>query len=519
MSGKTLEEWDVENQSFWEKLGSAIAYRNLWCSVPALFLAFSTWMMWSIIIVKMQDLGFNFGESDPAKVKALLYTLPAIAGLAGATLRIPNSFLVGISGGRNVIFVTTFLLLAPALGTGIALQSKDTSYFVFAILATLSGFGGGNFSSSMSNITGFFPKRLQGTALGLNAGLGNLGVSAMQFLLPWVMGVGLFGAFAGAPYINEMGKSLYIQNSGFVWVPLVTLATIAVWFGMNNIRQYSPGLKSDLGGIFNTFYLITFGLAGSFLGAYLLVGLKLNTFVVLIVSVLVTLFLMKTLSPGSLKEKLNKQFEILSDKHNWVMTIIYVMTFGSFIGYAASFPKLIQDVFGYLPDGTKNPLAPNPMAWAWLGPFLGAVIRPIGGWISDKVGSGSKVTAWSTYIQIAGALGVAYFIIQAREAPQPEVYWMPFFLMFMLLFIGSGIGNGSTFRSIPYIFSKEKAGPVLGWSGAIGAYGSFIIPKMFGEQIANKTPEYALYGFTVFYVFCLFLNWYFYDRKNSEVKC
>lgn len=519
MSGKTLEDWDIEDHEFWEKKGSKISYRNLFFSIPALFLAFSTWMMWSIIIVKMQDLAFTFGVSDPAKVKALLYTLPAIAGLAGATLRIPNSFLVGIGGGRNVVFVTTLLLLIPALGVGIALQNKETPYFVFAMLATLSGFGGGNFSSSMSNITGFFPKRLQGTALGLNAGLGNLGVSGMQFLLPWVMGFSLFGAIAGVPYLNEAGTSIFIQNSGFLWVPLVALSVVGVWIGMNNIRQYSPGLKSDVGGILNSLYLIVFGLTGSFMGAYLLVGLKLNTFVVLIFSVLITLSLMKLLSPGSLKEKLNKQFEILKDKHNWVMTIIYVMTFGSFIGYAASFPKLIQDVFGYLPDGSKNPLAPNPMAWAWLGPFLGAVIRPVGGWISDKVGSGSKVTAWSTYLQIVGALGVAYFIIEARNAAQPETYWIPFFVMFMLLFIGSGIGNGSTFRSIPYIFPKEKAGPVLGWSGAIGAYGSFIIPKMFGDQIANKTPEYAMYGFTVFYVFCLFLNWYFYDRKNSAVKC
>lgn len=519
MSKKMLEQWDVENPEFWKKQASHISYQNLWFSIPALFLAFWTWMMWSIIIVEMQNLGFNFGISDPLKVKALLYSLPAIAGLAGATLRIPNSFLVGISGGRNVIFITTLLLLAPAVGTGIALQYKDTPYFIFAVFATLSGLGGGNFSSSMSNITGFFPKRLQGTALGLNAGLGNLGVSGMQVVLPWVMGFGLFGVIAGAPYLDDKGRSIFIQNSGLLCVPLVILATIGVWFGMNNIRQYSPGLKSNVSGIMNALFLLILGLIGSFFGVYLLVGLKLNTFLVLFMSVAVTLLLMKLLSPGAIKEKLNKQFEILSDKHNWIITIIYVMTFGSFIGYAASFPKLIQDVFGYLPDGTKNPMAPNPMAWAWLGPFLGAIIRPVGGWISDKVGSGSKVTAWSTYVQIIGALGSAYFIIQARQAPQPEAYWTPFFLMFMLLFIGSGIGNGSTFRSIPYIFSKEKAGPVLGWSGAIGAYGSFVIPKIFGEQIANKTPEYALYGFTMFYIFCLFLNWYFYDRKNSEIKC
>lgn len=512
----TLNEWRVDDDSFWEGTGKAVARRNLWISIPALFLAFAVWMMWSIIIVKMQELGFTLGESDPEKVKPLLYTLPAIAGLSGATLRIPNSFLVAIGGGRNVVFLTTITLAVAALGTGIALQDPNTSYFTFAILAVLSGFGGGNFSSSMSNITTFFPKKVQGTALGLNAGLGNLGVSGMQFLLPAVMGVGVFG---GAGYAMGNGGTIFLQNAGLVWVPLVVISSVAVWFGMNNLKTVSPGLNSNASAMVNITILVGTGLVASFLGAYMLVALKINAFIILPVIVVIGLVLMKVAAPSAIKQRLDQQFAILKDKHNWVMTIIYVMTFGSFIGYAASFPKLIQDVFGYLPDGTKNPLAPNPMAWAWLGPFLGATNRPIGGWISDKVNSGSKVTAWSTVMQIVGALGVAFYVIKAREAASPEVYWWPFFWCFMLLFMGSGIGNGSTFRSIPYIFDKAKAGPVLGWTAAIGAYGSFIIPKMFGEQIANKTPEYALYGFTVYYVICLWLNWYYYDRKNSGIKC
>lgn len=515
----TIQEWKIDDEKFWTETGGKVANRNLWISIPALLLAFSTWMMWSIIIVKMQDLGFTLGETDPDKIKALLYTLPAIAGLAGATLRIPNSFLVPIGGGRNVIFLTTACLLTSAFGTGFALTSRDTSYLVFAILAVLSGFGGGNFSSSMANITSFFPKKMQGTALGLNAGLGNLGVSFMQFVLPMAMGVQIFGAISGPGLMTGNGKEIFIQNAGLFWAPLILISIIAVWFGMNNLKSASPGLTSDSKAFFNIALMVGIGLGTSLFGAWLLVGLKLNVFFILPIIVLVTLLLMKISAPSSIKDRLNKQFLILKNKHNWVMTIIYVMTFGSFIGYAASFPKLTQDVFGYLPDGTKNPLAPNPMAWAWIGPFLGAIIRPIGGWLSDKVKSGSKVTAWSTVIQIIGALGAAYFIIQARQSPSPDANWWPFFACFMLLFLGSGLGNGSTFRSIPYIFDKEIAGSILGWTGAIGAYGSFIIPKMFGEQIANKTPEYALYGFTVYYMICLVLNWYYYDRKDSGIEC
>lgn len=210
-----ITEWDVENSSFWNETGAKkIAQRNLWFSIPALFLAFSTWMMWSIIIVEMQNLGFTLGQIDMAKTKLLLYSLPAIAGLAGSTLRIPNSFLIQIGGGRNVIFMTTLALLIAALGTGIALTSKDTPYSIFALMAVLSGFGGGNFSSSMANITSFFPKKMQGTALGLNAGIGNLGVSAMQFLLPITMSVSLFGPLAGVALVHQ-DKALYISKCRF----------------------------------------------------------------------------------------------------------------------------------------------------------------------------------------------------------------------------------------------------------------------------------------------------------------
>jgi len=514
-----INKWDVEDESFWQSEGKKIANKNLWISIPALLFAFSVWLMWGMLIVQMKKMGFTLGMNpqtpeDWANVNALLWTLPAVAGLAGATLRIPSGFLIGVGGGRNVIFLTTALLLIPALGAGWAMGSKDVSYGVLAMLAATSGFGGGNFSSSMSNISYFFPKRVQGTSLGLNAGLGNLGVSTMQFLIPIMLTAGAFSAGMQMPHAD---KIIYIQDAAWVWVPLVGITTIAAFFGMNNLKIATPALGNYAGEFSKIILMLIFGVVAAGIGAYMLLGLHINMWIVLPVVVILTLLLMKYLSPSELKENLNNQFSIFSNKHTWIMTIIYTMTFGSFIGYAASFPKLIQDIFG----GEIN-----AFTYAFLGPLVGALIRPVGGWLADKVGSGSRVTTWSTILQVVSALAVAYFIVQAREiaavqgaAAAADQYWWPFFWGFMFLFAGTGIGNGSTFRSVPYIFNKIQAGPVLGWTAAIAAYGAFIMPKLFGQQIKAGHAEYAIYGFVAYYILCLILNWWYYDRKNSEIKC
>lgn len=533
-----ISDWNVENNDFWSKTGSKIANKNLWISIPALLLAFAVWIMWSIIAAKLKDFGFNFGMitegMSPAEItdklkeiNSLYYTLPAIAGLAGATLRIPNSFLIAIGGGRNVIFITTVLLLIPAVGVGYALQDVNTPYMTFAIFAALSGFGGGNFASSMSNISFFFPKRMQGTSLGLNAGIGNLGVGVMQKTIPLVIGLFLFGAI-GVDGDKILGEPISgLQNAGWVWVPLLSLAAIAAFFGMNNVISGTPKLPSATQGIAKTLYLVAIGLISAGFGAYLLIGLKVNMWIVLPIVIVFCLLLMKYATPKEIKGNLNKQFAIFKNKHTWVMTIIYTMTFGSFIGFSAAFPKLSQDIFVYSDPSDPsfiNPNAPNYMMWVFLGPVIGALIRPLGGWFSDKINSGAKVTAISTIAQIMATLAVAYFVIQAKSSvtpegiPTPETYWWPFFICFMILFMTTGIGNGSTFRSIPYIFSKEHAGPVLGWTSAIAAYGAFIIPKVFGQQIKIGTPEYALYGFAIYYLICLFLNYWFYQRKNAEIR-
>jgi len=528
-----ISHWDVEDGHFWNSTGKKIATRNLWISIPALLLAFAVWIMWSIIATKLKEFGYNFGMITPdmspeqvteklKEINSLYYTLPAIAGLAGATLRIPNSFLIALGGGRNVIFVTTALLLIPCIGVGFALQDHNTPYFTFAVMALLSGFGGGNFSSSMSNISYFFPKRMQGTSLGLNAGIGNLGVGVMQKAIPWIVGLFLFSAIDADGLLISGEPLSGVQNAGWLWVPILVISALAAFFGMNNVSTGTPTLPNTFQGVGKTLYLVALGLLAAGAGAYLLVGLNVNMWIVLPVVIILTVMLLKFTTPGTIKQNLNQQFSIFKDKHNWIMTVIYTMTFGSFIGFSAAFPKLCQDVFVY-PDAANpeyiNPNAPDFLMWVFLGPVIGALIRPVGGWLSDKINSGSRVTAISTTAQIIAALAVAYFIKEAKGSATPEQFWWPFFGCFMALFLTTGIGNGSTFRSIPYIFSKEKAGPVLGWTAAIAAYGAFIIPKIFGQQIKAGTPEYALYGFALYYVICLVLNWWYYDRKQSSIQC
>ncbi len=507
--------WEPEDKAFWDAKGKRVATRNLWLSMPALFCAFAVWMIWSIITVQMQTLGFPFRADQ-------LYTLTAVAGLSGATLRIPHSFLIAMANGRNTVAVTTALLLLPCLGAGVALRDPATPYWVFTMLAALSGIGGGAFASSMSNISFFFPKRVQGTALGLNAGIGNLGVSVMQVLLPFVMSFALFGALGGDGLLRPLvdGQAtlapIFIQNGGLVWVPVLLVVSIAAWIGMDNLPLHDTGATA--GAVASVLWLNLLGLACGGVGLYMLVGLGWSMWIVLPVTVGLTLVALRVFTPAGARALLQKQYAIFFDTHCWTMTWLYMMTFGSFIGFSAAFPKLIQDVFGRLADGSLNPNAPNPLAYAWLGPLVGSLVRPIGGWLSDKLG-GARVTQWDTVLMIGSALGAAALIKAAGAAAAPEQYFLPFLLVFLLLFVATGIGNGSTFRMIPVIFEPTKAGPVLGWTSAVGAYGAFIIPKVFGDQIQARHPEYALYGFVAFYASCLVVNWWFYARKGAAVPC
>lgn len=516
-----LSDWNPEDPEFWRSRGARIANRNLWSSIPCLLCGFAIWLNWSIITVQMKNLGFPFDNDQ-------LFTLGSVAGLAGATLRIPNSFLIAISGGRNVVALTTALLMIPALGTGIALQNPNLPYGVFVVLAALSGIGGGNFASSMSNISFFFPKKKQGAALGLNAGLGNLGVSLMQVLLPFVMTFPLFGPLSGQGLSlptdvgnQAAGTLVWIQNCGLVWVPILLAVVINACLNMNNLPTASPDVgddfKSTVSALAKALALILCAFFTTAIDLYLLLKLGMSMWIVLPITITLTVVIMG-LMQDTFKISLSRQYRIFRNKHNWIMTWLYTMTFGSFIGYSAAFPLLIKIVFGELPDGSANPNAINPFAYAWLGPLVGSLIRPVGGWLSDKLG-GAIVTQWDTVVMIASALGVAYYIQKATASPTPEVYFIPFLILFLILFITTGIGNGSTFRMIPMIFEPDQAGPILGWSSAVAAYGAFIIPKVFGDQIKAGHAEYALYGFAVYYLSCLIINWWFYARKNAEIPC
>lgn len=456
-----LTDWRPEDEAFWEARGKRIANRNLWISIPALLLSFAVWMVWSAVTVRLNGIGFNFSTNQ-------LFWLAALPGLSGATLRIFYSFMVPIFGGRKWTTISTASLLIPALWMGFAVQDTSTPYGIFVLLALLCGFGGGNFASSMANISFFFPKKQQGTALGLNAGLGNLGVSVMQFVVPIVITASIFGSFGGDPqtYVADGARvQIWLQNAGFVWVPFILVTAIAAWFGMNDIAAARASFRD--------------------------------------------------------------QAVIFRRKHQWLMSWLYVATFGSFIGFAAGFPMLINTQFPQI----------DALKFAFLGPLVGALVRPVGGLLADKLG-GASVTFWNFVLMIAAVFGVLYFLPSGGSGGN----FYGFLGMFMLLFFTTGVGNGSTFRMIPVIFrtqherwsangneterrqalrdaSKESAA-TLGFSSALAAYGAFFIPMSYGASITlTGGPETALHVFTGYYVACLVVTWWWYYRKGAEVPC
>ena len=456
-----LHDWRPEDKNFWQQTGRKIAKRNLWISIPALLLAFAVWQVWSVAVVNLPNIGFKYSENQ-------LFWLAALPALSGATLRIFYSFMVPVFGGRRWTALSTASLLLPAAGLGFAVQNPDTSYITMMILALLCGFGGGNFSSSMANISFFFPKAEKGTALGLNAGLGNLGVSVVQFVVPLIITAGVFGALGGEAQTWVKGdatKQMWLQNAGFVWVPFIIISALAAWFGMNDI--------------------------------------------------------------ASAKASFKHQAIIFTRKHHWIMCVLYLGTFGSFIGFAAGFPLLIKSQFP----------AVDPVKYAFLGPLVGALVRPLGGWLSDKIKSGAAITQIVFIGMIVAVCGVLAFL---PTDGQGGSFW-GFFACFMALFALTGLGNGSTFMQVPVIFlnmhqrfaeqglvdaeqarldATKEGAAVIGFTAAFAAYGGFFIPKSYGTSIAvTGSVNAALIAFIVFYVLCGALNWWYYARKGAEAKC
>lgn len=448
-----LSDWRPENPAFWENKGKGIARRNLWISVSCLLLAFCVWMLFSAVAVNLNKIGFNFTTDQ-------LFLLTALPSLSGAILRVPYSFMVPLFGGRKWTVLSTVILIIPCAWLGFAVQNPATPFGVFMLIALLCGFAGANFASSMGNISFFFPKARQGSALGINGGLGNLGVSVMQLIAPLVIFLPIF-TFLGVRGVPQPdGSLLALTNAAWIWVPLLAVATLAAWFGMNDI--------------------------------------------------------------GSSKASVVSQLPVLKRLHLWLLSLLYLATFGSFIGFSAGFAMLAKTQF---PDV-------NILQLAFFGPFIGALARSAGGVISDKFG-GVRVTLIN-FIFMALFTALLFLTLPGSGAGS----FSAFYLVFMGLFLTAGLGSGSTFQMIAVIFrqitlynvklrggSDEQAqreavtdtAAALGFISAIGAVGGFFIPKAFGTSLAlSGSPVGAMKIFLLFYIACVLLTWLVYGRRKPK---
>lgn len=436
-----LQRWEPEDPQFWQQTGSKIAWTTLIITTISLILSFATWFVISAVVVRLPQIGFKFDTMQ-------LFWLASMPGLAGGTFRLVHTFLIPIFGTRMVIGVANFLKIIPCIGLAYAVQDLSTPYWVFMLLAFLAGFGGGDFSSFMPSTSMFFPKRLQGAALGIQAGVGNFGVSLTQFVTPWIIGFAAFGSAVGGPQVftkGEVVKDIWLQN-GLVWyIPLLIIFGIASFIWLKSVP---------------------------------------------------------------IKASFKEQLDIFGNKHTWFMTILYIMTFGSFSGLAATFPLMIKAVYGGFAG------APDPLKYAFYGPLIGAASRVIFGFVSDKTG-GAIITT------ICG-IGIIVFSVLVMPALSPtSLDSFNFFVYMMLaLFFFSGIGNASTFRQIPIIFNPRQAAGVLGFTGAVAAYGPFIFALLIGAAMSKTgSPKPFFIGLIVFCVIGTLLNWWYYNRKGAEIPC
>ncbi|MDH4228630.1 MAG: MFS transporter [Nitrospirota bacterium] len=449
--GPVIVDWRPDEEEFWEATGKKVARRNLWISIPCLLLAFSVWLVWSVVVAKLPAIGFNYTTNQ-------LFWLAALPGLSGATLRIFYSFMVPIFGGRLWTTLTTGSLLIPAFGIGYAVQNPSTPYALFLVLALLCGFGGGNFASSMSNISFFFPKKEKGQALAMNAGLGNAGVSVMQFLVPLVITAGVFGFLGGKPQVLPDGSSLWLQNAGFIWVPFLIAATLAAWYGMNDL--------------------------------------------------------------GSARASFKEQSIIFSRKHNWVMCWLYTGTFGSFIGYSAGFPLLAKMMFPEV-NSLKlvflGPLigAASRAATGWISDKYGGARVTL--WtFATMVGAVAGVLYFLAIKDQPGAFWgfFAMFMVLfcATGVGNASTFQM------IPVIMGKEIDRlmPTLSQAERAAQASRESAAIIGFTSAIAAYGAFFIPKSYGTSIAlTGGPSAALWGFLTFYVTCMVVTWYFYTRRDG----
>jgi NNP family nitrate/nitrite transporter-like MFS transporter len=412
-----ITDWDPEDDRFWATTGRRVARRNLVWSIVVEHLGFSVWLVWSAVAVSLPAAGFAFSVDQ-------LFWLVAVPNLVGAAARLPYTAAVARFGGRTWTVVSSALLLVPIALLTACVLNPDTPYWMFLVAAATAGVGGGNFASSMANISYFYPERHKGTALGVNAAGGNIGVAVVQFAVPLAIGI---------------GAGLHLAYAPLLWLTPVLVATVCAWRWMDNLAVTRAPLR--------------------------------------------------------------EQAAVLRDRHTWIMSFLYIGTFGSFIGYSAALPLLIKGGF----PGVGGPL------FAALGPLLGSLARPVGGWLADRYG-GARVTA-VTFVALAGGAGAVLAALAAGR-------FAPFLGAFLLLFVASGIGNGSTYRMIPAIFrdrprGRTEAATVIGIAAAVGALGGFLIPRGFGMSIARTGAiDAALWTFLAGYVACLAVTWWCYLRRT-----
>ncbi len=430
-----LPTWSTEDLKDWD---SGRAWRTLWITTGNLTLAFITWFLVSAIAPKLNSVGFNLSVAQ-------LYWLAAMPGLAGGTLRLVWTFLPPIVGTRKLVTFTTILFVIPLIGWALAVQNPNTPYAVLLFLGILAGIGGGAFSGFMPSTSYFFPREKQGTALGIQAGIGNFGVSIVQFVTPWIIGVGLVGA--SQIMVNKdtgAEREVWFQNAGYIWVPFVLIGTAAAWFLLRSVPVQARGVR--------------------------------------------------------------EQFDIFHNKHTWIMTYLYVITFGTFSGLAAAFGLMINNIYGSAKFGAEGI---DALKYAFLGALVGSAARVIAGPIADRVGGG-KLTVVST---VGISLGAVITMGQLNPSSAAE---FPTFLAGMLvIFFFAGVGNASTFKQIPMIFEKRQAGSVIGWTSAIAAYGPF----GFGILLASIAPTIFFGLGVIFGLIAAIVAWWYYVRPGAEKPC
>ncbi len=449
-----IQDWRPEEKNFWESRGQAIARRNLWISIPCLLLSFAVWMVWSVVVAKLPGVGFIFDNEQ-------LFWLAALPGLSGAALRVFYGFMPAIFGGRLWTTLATWSLLIPALGMGLAVQNPNTPYWIFLALALLCGLGGGNFASSMANISFFFPKAEKGNALALNAGLGNLGVSVVQFIVPLVITAGVFGALGGDPQsatVNGVTSTLWLQNAGFVFVPFIVASAFAAWFGMDDI--------------------------------------------------------------ATMKASFADQSVIFSRTHNWIMCWLYTGTFGSFIGFSAAFPLLAKILFPEV-DALRYAFL-GPLVGAITRAAAGKACDRIGGgritfWVFIAMSLGVVGILYAIGIQGSPTAFPVFFASFLFLFAASGVGNASTFQMIPTIMRKEVARLEPQLSAIDRVKQSDKeAAAIIGFTSAIAAFGAFFIPKSFGSSISmTGGAEAALYGFLIFYMSCIAITWWVYTRRGG----